>query len=332
MKLLIITQKVNKDDPILGFFHRWLIEFAKHVELLTVICLEKGEHTLPENVQVLSLGKERGVGKIGQLARLYKYAWQYRRSYSHVFVHMNPIYVVLCWKLWYILRKPIFLWYTHKHVDWKLKIASLFVRAVFTASEESLRLHTKKKVVTGHGIDTDFFAPCVGVERQRNHVLTVGRISQSKNILSIIEAISVIPEAHLDIVGGTITAEDKVYEQACMLRADQLGCASRITWHGPVVHQQTRDFYCRTQVFVNLSKTGSLDKVLLEALACNVLVISSNDAAQSISPITYTSEAHLSTVLKEVLTQESCADGRTYVVEYHGLEKCVSTLLQVMSS
>ena len=59
MKLLIITQKVDINDPVLGFFHRWLEEFAKHYEFVTVICLEKGEHRLPENVKVLSLGKEK---------------------------------------------------------------------------------------------------------------------------------------------------------------------------------------------------------------------------------------------------------------------------------
>ena len=32
MKLLIITQKVDSADPILGFFHQWVEEFAKHCE------------------------------------------------------------------------------------------------------------------------------------------------------------------------------------------------------------------------------------------------------------------------------------------------------------
>ena len=33
MNLLLITQKIDKDDPILGFFHRWVEEFAKHFEI-----------------------------------------------------------------------------------------------------------------------------------------------------------------------------------------------------------------------------------------------------------------------------------------------------------
>src|SRR3989344_8687589 len=59
MRLLIVTQKIDRDDDLLGFFHQWICEFARHCESVTVICLEKGEYALPANVRVLSLGKER---------------------------------------------------------------------------------------------------------------------------------------------------------------------------------------------------------------------------------------------------------------------------------
>lgn len=59
MRLLIVTQKVDRDDDLLGFFHQWICEFAKHCDFVTVICLEKGEYALPANVRILSLGKER---------------------------------------------------------------------------------------------------------------------------------------------------------------------------------------------------------------------------------------------------------------------------------
>ena len=73
MKLLIITQKVDKNDPILGFFHGWVEEFAKNVEKLTVVCLGVGEYDLPQNVQVFSLGKKIGASKL-------KYIWNILRS------------------------------------------------------------------------------------------------------------------------------------------------------------------------------------------------------------------------------------------------------------
>ena len=37
IKLLIITQKVDRNDDVLGFFHGWITEFAKHVEEVTVL-------------------------------------------------------------------------------------------------------------------------------------------------------------------------------------------------------------------------------------------------------------------------------------------------------
>ena len=63
MKLLICTQAVDREDSVLGFFHSWIREFAKHYESVTVICLYKGEYDLPENVKILSLGKEDNIAR-----------------------------------------------------------------------------------------------------------------------------------------------------------------------------------------------------------------------------------------------------------------------------
>ena len=46
MKLLIMTQAVDQNDPVLGFFHRWIEEFSRHCERVHVICLKEGEHSL----------------------------------------------------------------------------------------------------------------------------------------------------------------------------------------------------------------------------------------------------------------------------------------------
>jgi len=73
MKLLICTQMIDKNDPILGFFHRWVEEFAKHFEHIHVICLKEGQHTLPQNVTVHSLGKEGGESRIKYVIRFYRF-------------------------------------------------------------------------------------------------------------------------------------------------------------------------------------------------------------------------------------------------------------------
>src|SRR3989344_2582413 len=99
MRLLICTQAVDKDDRVLGFFHTWLIEFAKHFKQITIICLKEGAHTLPNNVLVYSLGKEKGhpphLSKLVYAWRFVRLAWKLRKNYDAVFVHMNQEYVLL---------------------------------------------------------------------------------------------------------------------------------------------------------------------------------------------------------------------------------------------
>src|SRR3989344_6071232 len=136
MKLLICTQKVDRSDDILGFFHRWIEEFAKHCEQVSVVCLWEGTHEFPENVRVYSLGKsaqgrpasgwERLWLRIRYALRLYGYTWRLRNEYDSVFVHMNQEYVVLGGPLWRVLGKKVVLWYTHREVNFKLRLAVLF--------------------------------------------------------------------------------------------------------------------------------------------------------------------------------------------------------------
>ena len=56
------------------------------------------------------------------------------------------------------MDKKTALWYSHKAVDLKLRIAEKLVDVIFTAAPESFTLKTQKKMVVGHGIDVDRYA------------------------------------------------------------------------------------------------------------------------------------------------------------------------------
>ena len=73
MKLLIITQKVDKNDQLLGFFVSWIEKLSKKFESVLVLCLEKGEYDLPTNVKVISLGKEINQPKVLWLFNFYRH-------------------------------------------------------------------------------------------------------------------------------------------------------------------------------------------------------------------------------------------------------------------
>lgn len=284
MKILICTQTVDQRDPVLGFFHRWLVEFAKHCESVLVICLREGQHQLPGNVKVLSLGKETGKSRIKHLRRFIYYIVRNLSIYDAVFVHMNPEYVLMGRWLWKIMRKRTVLWYTHKSTTLKLRLASRMVNVICTASPESFRLKRRNVVVTGHGIDTEIFAAPRAKPVDFMRIVTVGRISKSKGVHTMLEAASLLPRNgvpyRFTIVGGPVTRADERYYDELLQQIDTLHLQEFVGFAGPKDGTEIPAILARSDVFLHASDTGSLDKAMLEAMAARCVVLSSNDSAE----------------------------------------------------
>lgn len=305
MRILIITQKVDKNDPILGFFCRWVQEFAKHCEQVTVIALGVGEYDLQKNVRVFSLGKElrersdlknlvprsvleEQLQKVRYVLNFYRLIWRERKNYDAVFVHMNPIYVVLGGMLWRVLGKKIGLWYAHRSVDLKLRIAEKLAHIIFTTATESFRLKSKKTQAVGHGIDVDRFI-CekrkdVGAEPIT--ILHVGRITPIKNLDTLIEAAGMLrkewkKQFRIILVGEPVMAGDVQYKKDLVSLAKERGVSDIIEWEGGVPNTQITEYYCKSDISVNLTPTGGVDKVVLESIAAGTPVFVSNKAFRS---------------------------------------------------
>ncbi|MCX6787562.1 MAG: glycosyltransferase [Candidatus Kaiserbacteria bacterium] len=320
MRLLIVTQVVDTEDPILGFFVRWVEEFAKHVERIEVICLKEGKHILPANVRVHSLGKERGATSRAAYAwRFLKLIWKLRQQYDTVFVHMNPEYIVLGGLFWRLWGKHCALWYTHKSVNIKLRLATLLTHTIFTASKESFRLRTKKLHIMGHGIDVDFFSPDENTLRG-TAVLSAGRLSQTKRHDLAIRAAEHFPN-DVRIVG------DGPERENLGMLADQLSLSSRVHFIGPQTQEGLREEYRRAGVFVHTSETGSLDKVVLEALACGLSVVTTSVALREL-PVTVVAPTPKS-IAEGVLTvhHTDAKSLATYVQEHHSLQRLIPAIL-----
>ena len=295
MKLLICTQAVDSDDPTLGFFVRWIEEFSKRCEKVTVICLRKGEYSLPDNVKVFEIGKT--VGSMQKAVKFFSLAWKQRHNYNAIFVHMNPEYIVVSGLLWRLLNKRIALWYTHKSVNLKLRLAAFLSDIIFTASRESFRLRSSKVRVIGHGIDTEFFSPDPSVARG-SWALSVGRLMKSKrHDLAIRAAADDCKE--LRIIG------DGPERESLEALVRELG--ARVRFLGGLTQAHLRDEYRKAAYLIHTSETGSLDKVVLEALACG-LPVRTNDSALK----------HLENV------------GPEYIRERHSLKRLIPAILNLL--
>ncbi len=282
MKLLLVTQTIDKEDSVLGFFHRWVEEFAIQCEKVTVICLKEGVHTLPKNVRVYSLGKESGKGRITYLFRFLKLIWVLRNEYNHVFVHMNQVYVLLGGLMWRGLQKRVGLWYAHGAVPFSLRVAVLLAHHVYTSTPEGMRVGASKRKVVGQGIDTAHFYCAPRTPSPNLRLGTVGRISSSKNILTLIEACALVRSTGKSltfmIVGVPITQQDYAYAECIYASIRTHSLDDVVVWKGTVSQQDLPSCLYTTDIFIHDGATQSLDKALLEAVACGCVVVSSNPA------------------------------------------------------
>lgn len=336
MKLLIVTQVVDRNHSNLGFFHRWIEEFAGHAEQVQVICLYEGEHSLSKNVTVHSLGKERGAGRVAYLWRFYRYIWQLRHGYDAVLVHMNPEYVVLGGLLWRLWGKRVGLWYMHRSVTWWLRAAARIVHHIFTASPESCRVNSSKIIVTGHGIDLTPFETIEHVHGDgRIRLVSIGRVSASKGVAEMIDTQAELSRrgarATLVIAGGPLTAEDDSYTARLKEHVGE-----NVTLLGPIQRSGIPALLANAEIFLNLSNTGSLDKAVLEALAAGVPAISSNEAFKIMLEPHGLFVQRDPVAVADAIEQFLARDDRATVVaqlqqevrEQHSLQKLVPRILE----
>ena len=335
MRLLICVQAVDtKDDPLMGFFHGWLTELSKHFESIQVICLREGTHTLPHNVQVYSLGKETGESRLKYITRFYRHLFAIRGTYDRVFVHMNPHYVLLGGLYWKFKRIPVFFWRNHAKMNLMTRIAAVFSKNVFYTSPyacTSVFTHALQMPV---GIDTRLFIPGKIETHVAKKILFLGRLSPVKQLELFIEAGTLLPHYEFHIFGDA-PRHDQTYAEDMKKKAGK-----NIFFHPSVKNVDTPAIYHSHDLYVNLTPEGSMDKTVLEAVACGIPTLASNKSFSDLlppqailSPATKEELARRITRIVEMKNEEQkmiLEHSRSVVVMKHSLEKLATMLYNVM--
>lgn len=284
--ILIITQKVDINDSYFGFFHDWIKNFSQNFNKVTVISLETYKYDLPDNVKVMSLGKELSNSRLKYIILLLKFSFSERKNYDHVFCHMSPLYVISGYLVWKILGKKISLWYVHRNVDFKLKIATLLSDIIFTATPESFGIKSKKVNYMGQSVNVERFSRPVNFVKEKDKnllkIITVGRITPIKRLEILIDTGIDLKKNNIPfeikIVGAPITEKDIDYEKRIRLQIDEGGIKDNIVFTGPIANKNIQSLYWNSDIFVNLSPNGGLDKASLEAMASSLPTFVSNKA------------------------------------------------------
>ena len=280
MKLLIVTQKIDTEDSVMGFAHRWVENIAKNVDEVFAIGLAVGKHHLPKNVHIYSTLKERGYPRIIRAMVFYYRLLTILPRVDGVFIHMCPEYVLALRPLNFFFRKPIAMWYAHIVVSPEAKKALSLVDTVFTPSKEAFAFHSKKVVSTGHGIDTEYFhLPLVRKKNIPPVLISLSRLSKVKKVETLLEAVNILVHKrnytnfHIKIIGGPARPEDDAYMKGLKKMADDFHINEYLQWAGEVSNDNAREEYWNTDIFLRMQEGGGFGKTELESMACGTPAI-----------------------------------------------------------
>ena len=262
------------------------MKYAEVVVLTSYV----GEHE--ELMQVYSFGKERGVGRIARIVNYWKLFWMHSRDADAVFFHMIPEFVVAVVPILIFRKCRKALWYVHGSVPIWLRIAEKLVDVIFSVNPASFRLVSKKVMYTGHAIDTEFFRP-MPTKFDKIRVMTAGRLSLVKRLEVIREAVSELPDMMFDVIADAPYAK-------------------------------MPEIYNAHDIFVSMSATGSVDKAVLEAMACGLTVITANEAFRDMLPPRYFLDRRDPELLAERIRQlvgesRPNLELRAIVEKHHGM-------------
>lgn len=340
MNLLIVTQKVDKNDENLGAFYYWFEEFAKRFEKVTIIASSVGEEDLSNNVKIFSLGKEKGYGKLRKILNFFLiFSRNYFKS-DIVFFHMIPEFVIAASPFFLFSRRKIALWYAHKSATWKLKLAEKLVDHIFSSSEAGFRMPSKKVFFTGQAINTDIFHPSFEISSAKLRFISVGRIAPVKKLDITVKALAGLEESwphewSFSIVGGPLLEDDYKYLDFLKDLVKKEGLEGKVNFLGPKQYSDVPLIMREHDFLINMSETGSLDKVVLEAMASGLTVLTSTEGYKKILPERYFLENIDPSFLAErikLLADEKCPNLnlRDIVVKNHSLKTTIDKITQVL--
>jgi len=292
VRLAVVTQAVDVEDPVLGATVPKLRALAERVDELVVLSLRVGPHALPENTRVQSIAASNRALRGLRFARALRAARP-----DAVLAHMAPIYAVLAAPF----RAPVLLWFTHPRDSRLLRTATRVSKAVLTVDERSFPFASPKVQAIGHGIDVERFACRPAAAGETLHLLSLGRFSRVKRYDLIERAAARVDGVDVEFVGPSLSEDDRRY------RATLSRTRDAVAW------TEVPSLLARYDAFVSATEAGSADKAALEAAAACLPVLASTPAFASLLPeeLRFVSEEELAARLEWLKTADRAALGRT---------------------
>jgi len=288
IRLVFVTQLVDAADPTLGFVTEWIRQLALQCSDLVVIANEVRHDPGDLGAKVISLGKEKGAGTLRRGVRYQTALIQVlaRRRPHALLAHMCPIYLTLAYPLTKLMRVRTLLWFAHPADRPALRIAERLAGTLLTSFSGAFPHPNAKLRVIGQGIETEAFHPDMRKSDQpKPHplkLLALGRTSPYKGYPTAIRAVAKLKERglrpELRIVGPSTTLAEVRHRQELAALIKDLGVGKEVSLEQGLDRTLVAESVLQAGTLVNTTDSGSGDKVILEAMAAETLVVFSNPA------------------------------------------------------
>jgi len=354
LDILVFTQKVDLNDDVLAAFYYWWEKLAQKVNQLNIVCLFEGEHHLPDNTKVFSLGKEKGKSRVRYIWRVYQYFWPWRKTIDIIFVHMNEVYIFLLWPLAKIYHIPIVFWKAHGGRLPHIKKAIFMADKIVTSGAKTFEYNTLKKVIIGQGVNVDFFQPVKSMigetDRGKFQVLAVGRPSSVKHYDILLASANILinrqgqKNIFFEIVGNAQNEKEALNQKKLAESIKEYNLTDYFLLKPGVSFGQIKRKYQECSCLVNLTDPASLEKVVLEAMAMEKPVVTSNEAfwpffdgceflqVQKNNPADLAEKIKNLAALKSEQRKAIGQKLRTMVVKEHSVNHLINELIKVFYS
>jgi glycosyltransferase involved in cell wall biosynthesis len=287
MRLLVINFEMDRLSRTMAWSQQIVNLLAQECEEVAVLTSHVGQYDPPPNVHVeviprWPMGIPRRLGSSWLVNfQVYRLARRYR--VGACFVHMDAGWAYYLSPCFCLLRLPVLVWYAHGTVHDELRRAHQAATRIITSTPEGFRLPSNKARVIGQGVDTDIFT-LQPLAAERNDILAVSRLGPRKRIellVQVMEHLQTLPggaDLRLKLIGTPITEDDQYYEIRLRERVWRLSLHDQIEFVGFVPLPYIPVYYRSAFLHLNVSQTGSMDKTVVEALACGCPVLTSNEA------------------------------------------------------
>ncbi len=357
MKLLIINFEMNPNSKVLAWQYKVVLELAKTYEKIVVFTESMSDDlVIPNHVEVHQLpklfqGPLRLTG-IKWLMNFPLFQICLQNRFDACFIHMNMEWSYRLRPVLRFFKIPTLIWYAHGSISNRLKLAHYFADKIISSSPEGFRLPSKKLQIVGQGIDTALFQvpdPVRFPVQARNDILYVGRVSRRKRIDLLIDSFIELKKLSSDepirlvLAGGTVSSLDEKYAESLKERVRNAGLESSVVFLGHTPLEKVPQLYETAFMHLNLSETGSMDKTVLEALACGCPALTSNVAFKTLfkdQPRYFLEDPAPTIVAKRIL--EIYSDHRAgrlnpqnfrdLIVDHHDLKSYIRKIIQAIES